>query len=383
MQFLYLVFSSLLLPCVAEVEFLLAVWRHGDRAPESLPYPSDPYNETYWPRGWNQLTNVGIDQATKLGRFLRRRYQSSVLSVFDRKKITIRASDADRAIETAQCVATTLFPPDGLQIWNDGKFRHWQPIPIRTNGKPDPMLRPSKIQCPHYQRIVADERKKIERDINEKYKSELDMISNHTGHVTRYANIKDIYNIILEHYNGLPFPEWVEQKVNNRSLLDTITEIRRIARLQLFNSREKAKYMAGYMIDQWSESLVLASQHLNTKKALLYSSHDGTLTALLYGLGISNHQLIPYTACIMVELHTGNNIKIYFRNSTSEDPDDVHELFIPGCTTDCHISKFIKSVTGVRVKSLEQLEFICQSAFTRPSTLIFAIIIVVVMRLIL
>ncbi|ULT81107.1 hypothetical protein L3Y34_011171 [Caenorhabditis briggsae] len=239
------------------------------------------------------------------------------------------------------------------------------------------MLRPSKIQCPHYQRIVADERKKIERDINEKYKSELDMISNHTGHVTRYANIKDIYNIILEHYNGLPFPEWVEQKVNNRSLLDTITEIRRIARLQLFNSREKAKYMAGYMIDQWSESLVLASQHLNTKKALLYSSHDGTLTALLYGLGISNHQLIPYTACIMVELHTGNNIKIYFRNSTSEDPDDVHELFIPGCTTDCHISKFIKSVTGVRVKSLEQLEFICQSAFTRPSTLIFAIIIVV------
>ncbi|EGT59561.1 hypothetical protein CAEBREN_06608 [Caenorhabditis brenneri] len=375
MKFLYLYCCSLLLPCVAEVEFLLAVWRHGDRAPESLPYPSDPYNETYWPRGWNQLTNVGIDQATKLGKFLRRRYQSSVLSGFDRKKITIRASDADRAIETAQCVATALFPPDGLQVWNEGKYRYWQPIPIRTNGKPDPMLRPSKIQCPHYQRIVADERQKIEADINEKYKTELELISKHTNHTTRYGNIKDVYNIILEHYNGLPFPDWVEEKVNNRSLLDTITEIRRIARLQLFNSREKAKYMAGYMINSWSESLVLASQHLNTKKALLYSSHDGTLTALLYGLGISNHQLIPYTACIMIELHSGNNVKIYFRNSTSEDPDDVHELFVPGCSTDCHLSKFIKSVTGVRVKSLEHLEDICQSAFSRPSTLIFAIIV--------
>uniref|UniRef100_A0A1I7U189 Lysosomal acid phosphatase n=1 Tax=Caenorhabditis tropicalis TaxID=1561998 RepID=A0A1I7U189_9PELO len=331
MKILYLFHCYLLLPCVAEVEFLLAVWRHGDRAPESLPYPSDPYNETYWPRGWNQLTNVGIDQATKLGKFLRRRYQSSVLPAFDRKKITIRASDADRAIETAQCVATALFPPDGLQVWNEGKYRFWQPIPIRTNGKPDPMLRPSKIQCPHYQRIVADERLKIEADINAK---------------------------------------------------------------------------AGYMINSWSESLVLASQHINPKKALLYSSHDGTLTALLYGLGISNHQLIPYTACIMIELHTGNNVKvsfisipylsyfithssqsrkythksyelclqIYFRNTTSENPDDVHELFVPGCSTDCHLSKFIKSVTGVRVKSLEHLEDICQSAFSRPSTLIFVII---------
>uniref|UniRef100_A0A8R1I550 Acid phosphatase n=1 Tax=Caenorhabditis japonica TaxID=281687 RepID=A0A8R1I550_CAEJA len=346
MKFLYLFCCSLLLPCVAEVEFLLAVWRHGDRAPENLPYPSDPYNETFWPRGWNQLTNI-----------------------------TIRASDADRAIETAQCVATALFPPDGAQLWNDGKYRFWQPIPIRTNGKPDPMLRPSKIQCPAYQKMVSNERKKIEAEVNEKYKTELDIVTNRTGHYTRYANIKDVYNIILEHYNGLPFPDWVEEKVNGIPLLDTITEIRRIARLQLFNTREKAKFMAGYMINSWSESLVLASQHISPKKALLYSSHDGTLTALLYGLGISNHQLIPYTACIMVELHTGNHVKIFFRNSTSEDADDVHELFVPGCSTDCHLSKFIKSVTGVRVKSLEHLEDICQSAWlwsSRPSTLIFA-----------
>ncbi|CAA92013.2 Lysosomal acid phosphatase [Caenorhabditis elegans] len=381
MKHFYLFCCSLLLPCAAEIEFLLAVWRHGDRAPENLPYPSDPHNETFWPRGWNQLTNVGIDQATKLGKFLRRRYQGSVLPVFDRKKISIRSSDADRAIETAQSVATALFPPDGLQVWNEEKFRFWQPIPIRTNGKPDPMLRPSKIQCPAYQRIVAEERKKIESEINVKYKRELEIISNHTSHQTKYGNIKDVYNVILEHYNGLPFPNWIDEKVNGKSLLDTIAEIRRIARLQLFNSRAKAKFMAGYLINSWTESLVLASQHISPKKALLYSSHDGTLSALMYGLGISNHQLIPYTACIMIELHTGNNVKIYFRNTTTENPDDVHEMFVPGCSTDCHLSKFIKSVNGVRVKSLEHLEDICESAFSRQSTLIFAIIFVMLLIL--
>lgn len=41
-----------------ELVQVLALWRHGDRAPVRLPYPNDQYNESYWPRGWQQLTNV-------------------------------------------------------------------------------------------------------------------------------------------------------------------------------------------------------------------------------------------------------------------------------------------------------------------------------------
>lgn len=38
--------------------YVQAVWRHGDRAPHQLPYPSDLNDERSWPRGWSQLTNV-------------------------------------------------------------------------------------------------------------------------------------------------------------------------------------------------------------------------------------------------------------------------------------------------------------------------------------
>lgn len=40
--------------------YVTAVWRHGDRAPNELPYPNDKYDQSYWPRGWAQLTNVSF-----------------------------------------------------------------------------------------------------------------------------------------------------------------------------------------------------------------------------------------------------------------------------------------------------------------------------------
>lgn len=49
-----------------ELKFVQAIWRHGDRAPSKLAYPNDPYNETYWPRGWNQLTNVRFKRKSKV-----------------------------------------------------------------------------------------------------------------------------------------------------------------------------------------------------------------------------------------------------------------------------------------------------------------------------
>jgi hypothetical protein len=43
-----------------ELKFVHAIWRHGFRAPGGLPYPLDNYDESYWPRGWDQLTDVSF-----------------------------------------------------------------------------------------------------------------------------------------------------------------------------------------------------------------------------------------------------------------------------------------------------------------------------------
>ncbi|VDD85435.1 unnamed protein product [Enterobius vermicularis] len=43
-----------------ELVYVQAIWRHGDRAPNKLPYPNDMNTEEAWPRGWSQLTNVSF-----------------------------------------------------------------------------------------------------------------------------------------------------------------------------------------------------------------------------------------------------------------------------------------------------------------------------------
>ncbi|CAD6185345.1 unnamed protein product [Caenorhabditis auriculariae] len=371
---MHLLFLATLLSLVisgrSEVRLLLAVWRHGDRAPEQLPYPGDPYNETFWPRGWNQLTNLGIEQASKLGNFLRRRYKDSVLKTFHRSKVHIRASDADRAIETAQAVTAAMFPPEGAQVWTHGKLRHWQPIPIRTNGgKPDPMLRPSQVRCPAYEKLVLAQRKILQEQTDEKFKVPLSIVTERTGHYSRYSNIKDVYNVILEHYNGLPLPSWAYEKVGNATLLEHVSEVRRISRLQLFDSIEKAKFMGGYLINNWAEHMVSVSNGTSKKQAVLYSSHDGTLSALLYGLNISNDLLIPYTACAMIELHQDETVRIFYRNTTTEDPLAVHQLIVPGCTARCPLPTFLQLIEHIRIRTLDELHSHCASGDASTSSL--------------
>lgn len=71
---IFIHFLALLVFAKREIAFIQCIWRHGDRAPKKLPYPDDPYDEKYWPRGWNQLTNLGMQQMNELGQFFRQRY---------------------------------------------------------------------------------------------------------------------------------------------------------------------------------------------------------------------------------------------------------------------------------------------------------------------
>lgn len=57
-RFFLLMFAFCMFCNAKELRFVQAIWRHGDRAPSKHPYPYDPYDETYWPTGWSQLTEV-------------------------------------------------------------------------------------------------------------------------------------------------------------------------------------------------------------------------------------------------------------------------------------------------------------------------------------
>ncbi|KHJ95030.1 histidine acid phosphatase [Oesophagostomum dentatum] len=129
--------TSFLLCCIPvktdkELVFVQAVWRHGDRAPLGYPYPEDPYNETAWPRGWSQLTNLGMQQMYELGTFFRQRYNNLINQNYVDEEVGIFFSNSDRTANSAQAFAFGFYPAQGSFQWQEGNS--WQPTPLRQGS---------------------------------------------------------------------------------------------------------------------------------------------------------------------------------------------------------------------------------------------------------
>ncbi|CAM6001158.1 unnamed protein product [Sphagnum balticum] len=109
--------------------------RSGARATgrPAEPTPPIPYQESSWPRGFDQVTPIGLQQAVRIGQLLQgiyiqsRRFidpvyqQKQVRSLFKRLcktnpiQLYVRSSDLDYSIQTAQAVLAGMYagqPPN-------------------------------------------------------------------------------------------------------------------------------------------------------------------------------------------------------------------------------------------------------------------------------
>ncbi|CAB3396881.1 unnamed protein product [Caenorhabditis bovis] len=347
---------ALLVPTIcwsAELRLLQAVWRHGDRAPGDLPYPNDRYDEKAWPRGWDQLTNKGIWQAAELGTWLYTNYGKSVLKVFNKDKIYIRASDSERAIETAQGVAAGLFPPTGDRIWESSFLKYWQPTPIHTGGDAlDPLLRPTKIDCPLLDRLVDESLANLAPSYNQKYSVMFKYLQEKTGlENVSFPKVKSLYDIQREIDHNMPQEKWLNQVFNGEMIMDHIREIKRVTRNEDFNSPAKAKLSGGFLLNRIIENMENAVNNASTMEAFLYSAHDGTVSALMNALGVADGQLVPYAATLLLELYDDQSVKIIWRNNT----ETTYTLHVPGCSENCSFAEFATILEPMRVRSFEDL----------------------------
>ncbi|KAH7718186.1 Histidine acid phosphatase family protein [Aphelenchoides avenae] len=89
--------------------------RHGHRAP-GHSFPTDPYQESYWPLGFAELTAKGMEDQMELGQWMRQRYvdELGLLSkTYDRREVYVRSTDIDRAILSGQCQMVGLYRGSG------------------------------------------------------------------------------------------------------------------------------------------------------------------------------------------------------------------------------------------------------------------------------
>ncbi|OZC08952.1 hypothetical protein X798_04039 [Onchocerca flexuosa] len=348
-----------------ELVYVQAIWRHGDRAPNKLPYPNDAYNETAWPRGWGEITNVGIMEMYELGQFFRRRYASFITN-YSGKDVNMISSKSSRTIASALAVLRGFFPASGQEVWLGNE--QWQPIPLQI-ATTNAMLKPTSFDCLKYEIETEKENELFIRNINKKYVYFFEFLANVTGFKkVDFKKAASLYNIQREIDHNMTQPAWIYQtwsQFNNETTIDIIKDLKRIYRISKFNSSQKARLRGGLLMEDWISRAKNVSLGLpvTPRKIKLHSAHDGTLLALMYALGVGNNLLVPYASCAIMEIYKKANnhttVKFFYKNGTT-----VYQLALPGCPSfdNCTITQVRKAVSGRTVRSLQQLKEICSSA---------------------
>ncbi|VDM72869.1 unnamed protein product [Strongylus vulgaris] len=230
-----------------ELVFVQAIWRHGDRAPLSLPYPNDPYTESAWIRGWQQLTNIGIAQLNELGRYFRKTYGTFISPNYIPSQVYIQSSDSDRALTSAQSFLTGFYPAQDNFQWQNGN--PWQPIPIHVQSpqKDDLLLKPTSVDCKDYDSLVDADDAEQAAIYNVQYADLFQFLEEKSGIANfSYVNVNKIYDVQRELTNNMTEkqPAWIFQtwpQYGNRSTMDIISELRPIRMMTKFNSPQKSK----------------------------------------------------------------------------------------------------------------------------------------------
>ncbi|KAI6224006.1 Testicular acid phosphatase-like protein [Aphelenchoides besseyi] len=348
-----------------KLKFVQAIWRHGARAPGSLPYPNDKNGEDKWTRGWNQLTNDGMRQLKDLGQFFRHRYAGHFLNrTYNVKEIAVLSSDKERALVSAQSMLYGLFPPASHERFEE--HLPWHPIPVHSNGygAEDPLLKPTKFACPRFDEKVKKVREKFSTQLFSKYSDFFDYLKKVTGYQQiGLDELKTLSEIGKEIEQSLPQPDWVHKKwpkYQNKTTVELITALALEERLTRLSKQELSRLRGGFLLGDWlkrAEKVVKRKQK-KPRKMLLYSSHDGTLQSFLHVLGVADGIQIPYAGCVIMEIYDDQTVKLLFRHGHKLSP-----LKVKGCGEKCKVEKLVSVLEERAIFSLKKLHKECGREF--------------------
>uniref|UniRef100_A0A8C8RC64 Lysosomal acid phosphatase n=1 Tax=Pelusios castaneus TaxID=367368 RepID=A0A8C8RC64_9SAUR len=326
------------------LRFVTLLYRHGDRSPVRA-YPRDPHQESAWPQGFGQLTQVGMLQHWELGQSLRKRYHGFLNATYNRQEIFVRSTDYDRTLMSAETNLAGLYPPREQQLFNPNVS--WQPIPVHTvPDSGERLLKFPLSPCPRYEQLQKETRQSAEYRNKTKQNLEfLEMVANQTG--IQDVSLESVWNVydtlFCEQTHNLTLPSWVTPGVMTK--LKQLKDFGFEFLFGIYQRMEKARLQGGVLLAQIRKNLTLvanasAPQRL---KLLAYSAHDTTLVALQMALNVYNGRQAPYASCHIFELYQdadGNfSVEMFFRNESGRD---LYPLTLPGCAQSCPLLDFLR-----------------------------------------
>jgi len=120
------------------------------------PSPFDSSPASAWAKygGYGQLTQAGMRTCHQLGKSLRAMYAGFLDKFYSPEKVTVRSTDYDRTLMSAQAVLAGLFSPVDYQAWSSDVA--WQPIPVHTVELARENLMYGQGVCPRYSRLLDE-----------------------------------------------------------------------------------------------------------------------------------------------------------------------------------------------------------------------------------
>lgn len=320
------------------------LFRHGDRSPVKA-FPTDPHQESAWPQGFGQLSQVGMQQHYDLGQFLRRRYTGFLSESYDRHEVSVRSTDYDRTLMSAEANLAGLYPPNGSQVFNPSL--KWQPIPVHTVPMSEERLLSFPLMaCPRYQQLMNETKQTPEfLNITASYKDVMELVRNKTG--LKEVTIESVWSVydtlFCESQHNMTAPDWATPEVMTK--LKYLKDFSCRMMFGVYKQTEKSRLQGGVLLGEIVKNLTrMASENPRPRlKLMMLSAHDTTVAALQSSLNVFNGIQPPYASCHIIELYEDDNgsfsVSMFYRNNTEPLPV---QLQLPGCAPDCPLEDFRK-----------------------------------------
>ncbi|CAB3402248.1 unnamed protein product [Caenorhabditis bovis] len=325
------VFAEIKEADISSLEFVHAIWRHGDRTPAIL---LDPKHISKWPQGLGELTEKGAEQQYRLGQWLRKRYGKWIGEEFNSRTIYIRSSDYNRTLTSALANMAGMFPPKkGL----DANIM-WRPIPVHTIPQYLDKELYEDIPCPAAEAETAKNFRTSHADsIRAEFRREIEFFSQKLK-FEKKIELEDVWkiydNFFCEKCNNIVWPEWL-----NSTMFDRLEKFYNAVSKLEFHTEKLRRLRGGTLLEEiFNRFISKINGTLGSEsKFYAYSAHDSTIAALLSTFRIEYEYFPHYATALLIEMHKMSNstrvLRIFHKNET--DVDDVVEYEIPGCEAPC------------------------------------------------
>lgn len=308
------------------------VFRHGQRTPADT-YPNDIYiNETFYPYGWGQLTNVSYYYFTfspnslkyflicfftimvfqygkltvyNIGNWAHRRYGSFLGDVYQPELMHAQSTGVSRTQMSLALALAGLWPPHNTPLeWNP--VLNWQPTPFTYEKLDEDTLLLVRVSCPRYyeelDRVLNSGEIKDLLESNEQLFEELTRITG--SKIETPDDVQSLYSTLkAEEEFGLTLPEWTKSYYPDK--LQNLTDFSYV--LGVYNDELKRIKGGPFLkktLDEWKAA---GRNDPKAKKIYVYAGHDATVVNILSAFNAWTPQFPDYAFMAVFELY--ENVK--------------------------------------------------------------------------